>query len=112
MLPQKRQWCRRSSNEKLALHRAQAVAELSGTQVGLFELGLTRATMPFLPTFLQSFESLSDLRQDPGDNTRRTRGPLMGRLLFRTEGLLRGGEFSVLRHGPFQPAFQLMPFLF
>ena len=45
MLPQKRQWCRRSSNEKLARQRVQAVAELSGTQAGLLELAFTLATI-------------------------------------------------------------------
>ena len=45
MLPQKRQWCRRSSNEKLARQRVQAVAELSGTQAGLLELAFIRATI-------------------------------------------------------------------
>jgi hypothetical protein len=45
MFPQKRQWCRRSSNEKLARQRVQAVAELSGTQAGLLELAFTLATI-------------------------------------------------------------------
>ena len=45
MLPQKRQWCRSSSNEKLARHSVHAVAELSGTQAGLLELAFTLATI-------------------------------------------------------------------
>ena len=45
MFPQKRQWCRRSSNEKFARQRVQAVAELSGTQAGLLELAFTLATI-------------------------------------------------------------------